>query len=156
MIRKVKDTVETNSWKKSVRDALLRLPRNLQIKDIAIAAGIDPVRLYNFTSKGILNGDEVRTIELFLIREGYMENPEPTPNLLREESRRYMPGGESTTQHELLSRLARRLYRLADDIADPDASEDDRIKEFGREIKAIFEGLDETGVVFEKKPKNIG
>ena len=155
MIRNVKDTAETNSWKKSVRDALLRLPRNLQIKEIAIAAGVDPARLYNFTSKGILNGDEVRTVELFLIREGYMENPEPTQDVLREESRRYMPEVEAT-QHEFLLRLARRLNRLAEDISDPHALEEDRIKEFGREIKAIFEGLKKTGMTFEKKPKNIG
>src|SRR5690606_25921477 len=59
--------------KDRLRDIFAALPKTIIIADIARDLDIDVEKLYNFGSKGYLNQDDLRALELWMVAHGYLD-----------------------------------------------------------------------------------
>ena len=92
MLRGYDLLMEETSWKEKVREAFSNLPKSVQTADVAKVTGIKPGRLYSFLSRGVLNSDDLRALDLWLREKGYIDSdalppssssPEPdTPDII--------------------------------------------------------------------------
>ena len=64
--------MDSKPWKEGVRQALSRAATDRSVTRIAEELQIDRQKLYDFLSKGYLNADNVRQLEDWLKKNGYL------------------------------------------------------------------------------------
>ena len=142
------ELIDQDSWKESVRKALAGLPKSVLLTDIAEEIGVDVTKLYNLTSKGSLNPDDIKRVETWLINKGYVV-PEAPPDRTNEHSSAYGEGKDPATL------LIEELRFLAHYIESPGTTHEQKKRKFRSFLDGYIDGWDEfVASIDEKKVAN--